>query len=369
MRSKRVYKVSVQTSNAIGGEGLILNTNPQNKPGFVVDYLIVRNKITWTGGTPSGTLGVATLGGTRFDLDWNKTGQKAINNVTWPALDLFAARARRPSVRAFDVLTDQAVAASGSFHFDQIIPMRRQLGFKPGDYCVQLDEIGQLEITTPDLSSVAGTGTGFSWTSTLFAVGYDGKPGEYKAGVHWRLDERTGDTGLTVEINTGSRPLRQLFGYSADTSTSPISGETSPTIQLDAEVKQQWIGANAAELSYLQGNLLDSDDYSAFVVAAGYSNVLVADYLPADLDQKISDLPSPKIVTIEFAARMVDPTDARYVIETLYPSQSPAGLAARIPGVAKLSAGEIRASLVRPGIADADPALAAILPATMTIGG
>lgn len=368
MRTRRAQRLDSKSGTAITGNSFDLNANPSNHKGFLVEFLLVEHKISWSGGSPSGTLGATNVGSTRHDWDWTNN-RKMLNNVTGRTLDLWAKRQRLPGCQAYDVLANQAINASGDYLFRHLLPMVRHLDAVPDDGVVALSDIGRLAVTTPDLTAVAGTGTGFTWQTTVYAIGYDGKPGEFRAGTLFQLAEIGSDTSTSQTLNAGGDILRDLFAFSKDTASSPVSGDTAPQLLLDNTPTQLWNNFTSADLCWLQGALYSADDYSDYVTVAGVLNTLIENLVPYVPGRKISQLPNVRTITINYTARTATATNIVYVLETLYPSQGGAALAARLPaGFSDYTADQLRAAVKRPGIAEVDPALAAYLPAVV-VGG
>lgn len=363
-RSLRAVLIDNKGHQSLTGGSLSLNANPSSADSLEVHAMIIEHRIAFSGGAPAGTLGAATLGNTRHDWDWRMKTAKMLNNVRWSTLDLAMARVRLPGRQAYDVLTDQAISLAGTYYFRQIVWMRRQNIAVPEDGVVSLSDVGNLQITTPDLSSVVGAATGFAWQTYLTAVGYDPKPGRFRAGCLWTLTETGSDSGTSQKVSIGGAPLRDFFGYSLDPSTSPVSGDTQPKISLDNTPKALWSNYNSADLNWLNAMLRSADDYSDYVNATGVLNTLVEDLLPAPDKCKTSDLPIVGNLAIDYSARTTTPTNIVYVAETLLPSQSAAALVQRLPArIAEMSPDALRAAITRPGISELDPALAVYLPA------
>ena len=335
------------------GSSLILNTNGVMDPRFAVGALLIKNTVSIDSTTAGGTFGASDIGTTRIEALWESLNTPFLNNVTYGTLDLWSARHWHPSTTAFSVLADQVAPATtaGSFSFDFIVPVKRQNAARPADYCVALSEFGQITVQTP--ASVNATGF-TNWTTSVYAIGDDTKPGEYIAGSLQRVDELTGDSGNVVDLRCYGHKVVDLFGYSTDPSGSPISGNTSARVEFDGREVVNFRGLDGSQLPYAWGNFKSADDYSGFVgvVGAGgsaYSNTIIEDLVPSAYLQKISHMASVSTAQIFYNSRIASSTNQRYSLTTLYPSQGAAQLAQRIPGGSAAGAAAIEAIASTPG--------------------
>jgi hypothetical protein len=344
--ARRARFIDSTTLQALGSTG-ILNVQGISDPRFIVDALVVRNTITLAG-APAGTLGEADVGTTRIEALWKKLNTPFLNNVTFRTLDLWCKRQRLPSAHDYDVLADQTAAAT-AHSFDFVIPLRKSRAKRPDDYCVALDEIGQFAVQIPGtLSPVTGGMTLTSWGIEIYAIGRDAKAGEYTAGVLTRVDELTGDTGNDVDLRCYGHKVRDLFGYSVDPAASAISGNTNPRVEFDGREIVNLRGFNGSQTPYLWSDLTGADDYADFVVGGAYDNDLIEDLAPAAFLDKISEADQVRVAHVSYGARLTTPTDQRYCLETLYPSQSPAQLAQRVPGAGGVPAATMAEIAVTP---------------------
>lgn len=343
--ARRSRFIDSKTAQSLG-QSLILNTNGVQDPRFAVDALYIRNSITYTG-TPAGDLGAADVGQTRVEALYDSLNVPFLNNVTYQTLDLWSARHWHPAQSDFNVLATQTISAAGTFNFDFVCPVKRQQGKRPADYCVALSEFGQVTVQLP--ASLAPTGGTFaSWTVEIYAIGQDVPSGEFIAGALQRVDELTGESGNVVDLRCYGHKVADLFGFSADPGTvlspvSPISGNTSPRVEFDGREVVNFRGLNGSQTSWAWGDLRSADAYSNFVVAAGYSNILVEDLVPAGYLQKIGAMESVNTAQVFYNSRLSSTSDQRYALTTLYPSQAPAQLAQRVPGGAAAGADAIEA--------------------------
>lgn len=340
-----------------------LNINGVDDPNFVVDRLVLRLSAVYSAWT-SGTFTAAGFGSGLCSLYWRKTNNLAINNVTWRAIDLWQKRQRKPAAISYDVFTTQTPTTGATFNFDLPIPMKRKLGARPADFCVPLSEIGQMQVSLP-ADPITGTFTNL--TMTLIAIGHDAKPGEYVAGSHWRLDELTGETGNNVTLDAGGNKVLDLFDYTIDPSGSPISDNTNPRVELDGREVVNFRDFNCSDTPWLWGLLEAADDYSDFRLVTGNVNTLVGDLLPAPFLAKISAAEQVRTIRLDFGARLTTATDDRFVLTTLYPSQSPAVLAQRVPGAGGISAEDMAAIAQKPGVSGPAASGSAFLPATIKV--
>jgi hypothetical protein len=317
------------------GSTAILNVNGIADPKFVVDAILLKNTIT-LGGVAAGNLDASDVGLTRIELLWRKLNTPFLNNVTYQTLDLFQKRQRLPSAQAFDVLAPQ-VAAAGSHSFDFIIPLRRPRAKRPDDYCVAMDEIGQFTVQIPGALAPVIAGMSFtSWTVSAYAIGRDSKSGEFVAGVLTRVDELTGDGGNDVDLRCYGHKVRDLCGYTVDTASSPISGNTNQRVEFDGREVVNLRGLDGSQTPYAWADFTGADDYSDFVTAAGYTNTLVEDLAPAAYLDKIAEAESVRVAHVSYGSRLATPTDQRYILETIYPANSPSKLAQRVPGMGQV---------------------------------
>lgn len=342
-----------------------LNINGVDDPNFVVDRLVLRLSATYSAYTSGSFIASGTgFGSGLASLYWRKTNNLAINNVTWRALDLFQKRQRKPAAINYDVFTTQTPTTGGAFNFDLPIPMKRKNGARPADYCVPLSEIGQLQVSLP-ADPITGTFTNL--TMTLIAIGHDAKQGEYVAGAHWRLDELTGESGNNVTIDAGGNKVLDLFNYTIDPASSPISGDTQPRVELDGREVVNFRDFNCSDTPWLWGLLEASDDYADYRLITGNVNSLIGDLLPAPFLSKISAAEQVRTIRLDFGARLSDSTEDRFVMTTLYPSQSPAVLAQRVPGAGGVSAADMAAIAQKPGVSGPAASGSAFLPATIKV--
>lgn len=337
------------TSLAALGTSGILNVNGIADPNFICDALVIRNTVTLAG-SPSGSLTSADIGTTRIEAIWRKLNIPFLNNVQYRTLDLWAKRQRLPSAHDYDVLTAQ-VAAAGAHSFDFIVPFKKDRAAKPSDYCVALDEVGQISVQIPAALAPVTAGMTFtSWLVEVFAIGRDAKPGEYVAGVLTRVDELTGDSGNDVDLRCYGHKVRDLFGYTIDASGSPISGNTNQRVEFDGREIVNARGLNGSQLPYVWGDLTGADDYSDFVSASGYDNTLVEDLAPASYLDKITEAEAVRVAHVSYGARLTTPSDQRYCLETLYPAQTPSKLTQRVPGAGGVDAQQMAAIAQAPGL-------------------
>ena len=345
--ARRARFIDSTSLAALGTTG-ILNVNGIADPNFICDALVLRNQIT-LGGVPSGALDSDDVGTTRIEALWRKLNTPFLNNVTYRTLDLWCKRQRLPSCHDYDVLTSQTAAAA-THSFDFVIPLRKPRAKRPDDYCVTLDEIGQFSVQIPSALAPVTAGMTFAgWQIDVYAIGRDAKPGEYVAGVLTRVDELTGDSGNDVDLRCYGHKVRDLFGFSIDAASSPISGNTNPRVEFDGREIVNLRGFNGSQTPYVWSDLASADDYSDFVSASGYDNTLVEDLAPAAFLDKISEAEAVRVAHVSYGARLVTATDQRYCLETLYPSQSPAKLAQRVPGAGSVPPATMAEIAVTPG--------------------
>ena len=329
------------------GASLILNTNGVMDPRFAVSALLIKNTVSIDSSTTGGTFGAGDIGTTRIEALWESLNTPFLNNITYGTLDLWSARHWHPSATAFSVLADQvaASATAGSFSFDFVVPVKRQNAARPADYCVALSEFGQITVQTP----AALNANGFTgWTTEVYAIGDDTKPGEYIAGSLQRVDELTGDSGNVVDLRCYGHKVADLFGYTINPSSSPISENTSARVEFDGREVVNFRGLDGSQLPYAWGNFKSVDAYSNFVGVVGtggsaYGNTLVEDLVPSAYLQKISHMESVSTAQIFYNSRLSSSTDQRYALTTLYPSQGGAQLAQRVPGGSAAGAAAIAA--------------------------
>ena len=342
--ARRSRFIDSKTAQSLG-QSLILNTNGVQDPRFAVDALYIRNSITYTG-TPSGDLGADDVGQTRIEALYDSLNVPFLNNSTYQTLDLWAARHWHPAQSTFNVLTTQTAAGAGTFNFDFICPVKRQQGKRPADYCVALSEFGQVTVQLPAALQPTG-GTFASWTVEIYAIGQDVPSGEFIAGALQRVDELTGESGNVVDLRCYGHKVADLFGFSADSGSSDISGNTSPRVEFDGREVVNFRGLNGSQTSWAWGDLRSADSYDNFVSVVagvpGYQNALVEDLVPAGYLQKIGGMESVNTAQVFYNSRLASTSDQRYALTTLYPSQSPAQLAQRVPGGAAAGADAIEA--------------------------
>lgn len=322
----------------------ILNINGVDDPGFVVDRLILRVSPVISAYT-SGSYDYSNLGGGLVTSYWRKTNNVMINNASFRALDILQLKNRRPAAIQYDVLTTQTPTAADTNYFDFPIHFRREQSARPADGCVSLSEIGQFQVTLP-AAPLSATTT--SIELTLIALGHDAKPGEYVAGVHWRFDELTGDTGNYVHVDCYGNKVSSLWNYSIDHTggNSPIGGDTNPRVQIDGKEVVNFRGFTCADTPWLWNQIAGDADYADYMVLAGSTNGLVGDLLPSPFLAKIGDYPQARTISIDFGARLATPSDDRFCLSTLYPSQDPSSLAQRVPGAAGIP-GETMAEIAQ----------------------
>ncbi len=324
------------------GSSLILNTNGVMDPRFAVSALLIKNTVSVDATSTAANLGAGDVGTTRIEALWESLNTPFLNNITYGTLDLWSARHWHPSATAYSVLADQGNpgGAAASYSFDFVVPVKRQNAARPADYCVALSEFGQITVQTP--ASIA-TGGFSSWTTEVYAIGDDTKPGEYIAGSLQRVDELTGDSGNVVDLRCYGHKVADLFGYTINSSSSPISGNTSARVEFDGREVVNFRGLDGSQLPYAWGNFKSVDSYATFVTAAGYGNTLVEDLVPSAYLQKISHMESVSTAQIFYNSRISSSTDQRYALTTLYPSQGGAQLAQRVPGGSAAGAAAIAA--------------------------
>lgn len=344
--ARRVLFIDSKTISALGGSA-ILNADGINNPSFIVEALLVRNGITLSG-TPAGTLGATDVGSAQIQAFWKKTSQLWLNALSFRSLDLYCKRKRLPSAQAFDVLADQT-AAEQTHQFDFLVPVKQPRAARPADFEQALSEIGQIQVSCPAALAPVTAGMTFGgWTTEIYAIGRDAKPGEYSAGAQVRVDEVAGVTGLSVDVRAHGYKVKDLFGFTVDTSGSPISGNTGPSVYFDGRQTVDFRTLNAQLTPYAWGDLTSADDYSDFTSAGVYQNALVEDLAPASWLNKISRDEPVNVIRINYSAHAVG-TDQRYVLETLYPSQAPAVLKQRVPGAESIPTDTMAKIATQPG--------------------
>lgn len=340
--ARRSRFIDSKTAQSLG-LSLILNTNGVQDPRFAVDALYIRNKVTLTG-AGSGDFTADDIGSTRIEALYDSLNVPFLNNITYKSLDLWAARHWHPAQQTYNVLEDQTASAA-THSFDFIVPVKRQQGARPADYCVALNEFGQITVQIPAaLAPVTGGFTFSGWTVEVYALGQDVPGGEFIAGALQRVDELTGESGNVVDLRCYGHKVADLFGYTNDpTSTNTIDNNTSPRVEFDGREVVNFRGLNGANTAWAWGDLRSADAYENFVKASGYQNVLIEDLVPAGYLQKIGSMESVSTAQVFYNSRISTPTNQRYCLTTLYPSQAPAQLAQRVPGGAAAGADAIEA--------------------------
>lgn len=362
MRKPDAFIPLGQDSVDISGSPATANLLQQGGQAYnvLVSFIVLRVIVTLSGGAPSGDL-TDTLKSGQIDWQWKNIGNPWLNNLRMSSVDLWAKSRRLPSAHDYDVLAGQTVSGTGTFYVDFRLPVERPNCRYDETFLTPLSEFGEAQVTLPDLSGLSAT------TATAvvraYAVGYRCPPGSFRIAPLVRVDELSPGSGNTIQYPLGKRRLIDLWHYSIDPASSPISEDTNPRLQLDNEQVTYLQNGNAAETPYLYSHLESADDYSDFVTVSGYDNTLRGILYPQGQKWSISDKPRVGLATIDFSARLTTPSDERIVSETVYPA-SPGSMVNRLPPGSVNDQGEMDA--VVQSVAPGAPAeLRAFLPATV----
>lgn len=362
------FKFIGQDSSTALGADLVINQNGIKDPNFVVEGVHIRHEILLSA-VSSGDFDETNVGAANHEWLWRKTNRPFLNNISAAAMDLWAKAQAAPDNGGYNVLIDQA-AATTLHVFDFYLPLKRQQAARPDDYSVSLDEFGTLTVTLPSaLTNITG-GTLTTWTVRAYAVGRDAKPGEYVAGVLTRIDELTGPSGNDVDLKAYGNKIRSLheFTWASDGSPDSIDGEEGMRIEIDGVQKYDWRNLAGGDLNYYAGPGKGNGQlYSAFYQAGAtpQQNTLIAPLIPVDPEAKISDFPQASVISISYTGRIATSTEARFILETLYPDSTGSKLRERVPGAESID--DPNDAAKRPGVSGsaAGAADSAFLPVTV----
>lgn len=331
--SDRVKFIGQASSTSLGAD-LVINANGIDDPKFLVKALRIRHEITLSAIT-SGDLDETNVGTALHQWIWRKTNRPFLNNISARAIDIWAKAQQLPAVTAYDVLTDQVAAITNPHIFDFIVPLERKQAARPQDFCVALDEIGTLTVQLPaTLANLTG-GTLSNWTVRVYAIGVDMPAGIYKAGSLVRIDELTSGSGNDVELKCYGNRVRSLNEYTIDTSGSPITGEDQPRIEFDGVQKYDYRNLNGGDAALYAGQGWGAGlAYTSYVQAGATPQqvTLNAPWIRPSVEQKIADMPQVNTLQMRYSSRLSDTTEARYILETVYPDSTGAMLRERVPG-------------------------------------
>ena len=328
-----------QASTTTLGADLIANVNGIDDSAFVCETLHIRHEVVLSAGT--GNLDNTNVGQAQHELLWRKTNRPFLNNITGAAADLYAKAQSQPALaNSFNVFAQQAISTGNTHVFDIAVPLKRIQSARPADYCVALDEIGTLTVQLPaSLANVTG-GALTSWTVRFYCSGYDATPGKYKAGVLARIDELTGPSGNDVELKCYGNKVRSLIEYTTDPAGSPIGGESAPRIEFDSVLKYDFRSLTGGDAAYYAGNGFGNGQaYTTYYQAGATStvNALSAPWIVPNPTQKLSGLHQVNVMQIRYNSRLADTTEARFILETVYPDNSGSKLRERVPGAANVA--------------------------------
>ena len=361
--ANRLYHIDTQASTALG-VAQVLNTNGVNNARFRVRNLHIRFALD-VGSAGGGTaIGAGDIGATRIELLWRKTNRPFLNNVEARGLDFYCQREHQPAVGclAYNTLVNQTipVAANQTAIFDFKIPVEKLQAADGADYAQMLDEIGQLTIQLPAVLS-AGTVTLNTWTTTFFAEGEDYE-GAYFAGAQTRIDSLASSAGTTYEALCYGNKLRQIYSYSTNPGTPAVpltaqTGETSPRVLFDGREVYNYRNLNGGDLAYYASNgWSQAGNFNAFYLTSTppllpQQSVICAPYVQLDPTKSIVSMDTVNVAQLTWAARSSATVaqDITFVVETIYPDNSGAALAQRVPGAAFMSAADVSALVSRPG--------------------
>ena len=357
--ANRVYHIGTQSSTSLGVTQ-VLNTNGISNSRMRVRELHIRFDLDVTG-VAGGAIGEADVGTTRIELLWQKTNRPWLNNLEARGLDLYCAREHDPSggSLSYSVLTDQttsAATANEQITFDFAIPVSKIQAKNGEDFAQMLDEIGQLTIQLPtQFTGGAAVNTLNTWTTTFYALGED-YASAYWAGSQCRVDSLASSSGATYEALCYGNKLRQIFSYSTDTTNDPQTEEQSPRVLLDGREVYNYRNLSGGDLAYYSSNGFAANrQYSEYYQLAASGNstaqsLLCAAYCEIDPRKSIVDMSTVNVAQLTWSSRMTDPaSNCTFVVETVYPSNSGAALAQRVPGSAYMTAGDVADVVSRPG--------------------
>ena len=355
--ANRLYHIDTQASTALG-VAQVLNTNGVNNARFRVRNLHVRFTLD-VAGVAGGNIGAADIGTTRLEMLWRKTNRPFLNNIEARGLDFYCQREHQPAVGClgYNTLVNQPIpgaTANQTAVFDFKIPIEKIQAADGADYAQMLDEIGQLTIQLPAQLS-GGAVTLNTWTTTFFAEGEDYE-GAYFAGAQTRVDSLASSAGTTYEALCYGNKLRQIYSYSNNTGADPQTGETSPRVLFDGREVYNYRNLNGGDLAYYASNgYSQAGQYNLFYQTATPPNlpqqsIICAPYVQLDPTKSIVSMDTVNVAQLTWAARVATPANTiSFVVETIYPDNSGAALAQRVPGAAFMSAADVSALVSRPG--------------------